>query len=317
MMLDLANSTVMVTGTNDMIGLHVMATLKRLGADVVGIGDLNSDLGSLQYLENEIRRFKPDVIFYIPAERHGIAVHKQYPGSVYYDSVILFSHLVDAARDARVKKVVNVLSNCVYPEGIAVPHRESEVWDGLPEKTLVPHGMGRRMSLVQAAAYRTQYDLHTVSLVMASVYGSQDNFDPKSSQVMASMIRRFVEAKDNGVQTVTCWGSGAPTREFIYVRDAVRGVIEAAVNYDTDEPLNIGTQYEISIKDLTELIARVVGFEGVIEWDRSKPDGRARVCLDSTRMRAVLPRWELVSLEDGIRDTVNWFRMTEMGVSSL
>jgi nucleoside-diphosphate-sugar epimerase len=315
-MLNLADSTVLVTGANDMIGLHVLTTLKRLGADVVGIGDLHSDLGSLQYLDSEIQRFKPDIVFYVPGERHGIAVHKQYPGTVYYDSVIIFAHLMDAARKAGVRQVVNVLSNCVYPHGIAVPHSESEIWSGLPEATLIPHGMGRRMSLVHAAAYRAQYGIRTASLVIASVYGSHDNFDPASAQVMASMIRRFVEAEARGVDKVVCWGSGSPTREFIHVRDAVRGILEAAVHYDSDEALNIGTQDEVSIRELTETIARVVGYRGEIEWDTSKPDGRPRVCLDNSRMREVLPSWSLTSLEDGVRETVNWYRNTELKFSN-
>jgi nucleoside-diphosphate-sugar epimerase len=309
----LGERTVMVTGANDMIGLHVLTALKRLGAQVVGIGDLHSDLGSLQYLENEIQRFRPDLIFYIPAERHGIAVHRDFPGTVYYESLVVFAHLMDAARRAGVTKVVNVLSNCVYPEHIPIPHREADVWNGLPEATLIPHGMGRRMSLVHGAAYRAQYGLSTISLILASVYGSHDNFDPGSAQVMASMIRRFVDAHARGERTVTCWGTGEPTREFIHVRDAVRGVLNAALHYDDDLPLNIGTQQEISIRDLTEAIARVVGYEGAVEWDTSKPDGRPRVCLDSSRMRELLPAWDLVPLERGVRETVDWLTAGGLG----
>lgn len=313
-MLDLSTATIMVTGANDMIGLHVLTTLKRLGAEVIGIGDLHSDIGSLQYLENEIRRFKPDVVFYIPADRHGIAVHKQFPGAVYYDSVIIFSHLMDASRKAGVNKIVNVLSNCVYPDTIPVPHRESEIWNGLPEATLIPHGMGRRMSLIHAAAYRAQYGIHTASLILASVYGSHDNFDPRKCQVMASMIRRFVEAKARGDQKVVCWGSGKPTREFIHITDAVRGVLGAALYYNSDEPLNIGTQNEISIGELTELVAGIVGYKGIIEWDTSKPDGRPRVCLNSSRMREILPRWEMIGLDQGIRETVDWLKTGDPGL---
>jgi len=315
-MIDLANSTILVTGANDMIGLHVLTTLKRLGANVVGIGDLHSDMGSLQYLENEILKFHPDIIFYIPAERHGIAVHKQYPGTVYYESVVIFSHLLEAARHSGVKKVVNVLSNCVYPDGIPIPFREQDVWNGLPEKTLIPHGMGRRMSLIHAASYRAQYGLSTISLVLASVYGSHDNFDPKSAQVMASLIRRFVEAEEQKMDKVVCWGTGAPTREFIHVNDAVRGVLTAAVHYDSDDVLNIGTQQEVSIKDTTELIATMVEYRGEIRWDTSKPDGRPRVCLDSSRMREVLPRWELTSLEKGVKNTIEWLRMGNLSFST-
>lgn len=315
-MIDLSKSTVMITGANDMIGLHVLTTLKRLGANVVGIGDLHSDMGSLQYLENEIMGFKPDIVFYIPAERHGIAVHKQFPGTVYYESVVMFSHLLEAARRCGVKKVVNVLSNCVYPDNIPIPYAERDIWNGLPEKTLIPHGMGRRMSLIHAASYRAQYGLSTISLVLASVYGSHDNFDPKSAQVMASMIRRFVEAEENDLDKVVCWGTGSPTREFIHVSDAVKGILTAAVHYDSDEVMNIGTQQEVSIREITETIAKIVDYKGDIEWDTSRPDGRPRVCLDSSRMRELLPQWKLASLEKGISNTIDWLRMGEVSLFS-
>lgn len=316
-MTNLRQGTVMVTGASDMIGLHLLTTLRRLGVDVVGVGDLHADLGSLQYLEQEIRRFRPRVIFYVPSERYGIAVHRDHPGSVYYEAITVFSHLLEAARLAEVGKVVNVLSNCVYPESADVPHREEDMWSGLPAEALVPYGMGRRMSLIHAATYREEYGLATISLVLASVYGANDNFDPTSSQVMASMVRRFAEATERGSPVETCWGDGTPTREFMHVRDAVRGVIEAAIHYDDPAPLNVCTGQEIAIRELAERVARLAGYEGRIEWDTSKPGGRRRVCLDPGRMRERLPSWPLVGLDDGIRETLDWYRKTAMQWSVL
>jgi GDP-L-fucose synthase len=311
--MDLRNTTALVTGANDLIGMHVMTTLRRLGAKVAGVADLHSDLGSLQYLENEILQTRPELVFFVPSERYGIAVHKQAPGTVYYESVIVFAHLMDAARQAGVRKVINVMSNCVYPERAPIPHKEAHVWDGLPEQTLIPHGMGRRMSLVHSAAYRSQYGLSTISLVMASVYGPHDNFDPVSAQVLAAMIRRFVDAADRDLPEVVCWGSGNATREFIHVRDAVRGILEAAVYYDGDEPLNIGSQDEVTIRRLTEVIASAANYRGKIVWDTDKPEGRPRVCLDSSRMRDLLPRWNLLNLEQGVAETVRWYRSSGDG----
>lgn len=305
------NETVLVTGINDMVGMHLSARLRCLGAEVVGIGDLRADIGSLTYLENEIERFKPAVVFHVPGHRYGIAMHRRFPGEIYYESVSGFSHLLEASRKAGVRKVVNVLSNCVYPEKIAVPHRESELWDGLPEETLIPHGMARRMSVVHAAAYREQYGLKTASVILASVYGSNDNFDPKSAQVMASMITRFATAADQKSDKVVCWGSGRPTREFIHVRDAVVGLLRVAESYDDPTPLNVGSGEEVSIKDLTKIIAAGAGFKGAVEWDTTKPEGRARVCLDCTRMRQMLPPWKQLSLEEGVRETMDWFRRME------
>lgn len=311
----IADQTILVTGINDMVGMHLSTRLRCLGAQVVGIGDLRADIGSLTYLENEIERFKPGVVFHVPGHRYGIAMHRDYPGEVYYESVVSFAHLLEACRKAGVKKVVNVLSNCIYPEKIEVPHREEEVWEGLPEETLIPHGMARRMSIVHGAAYRAQYGLSTASVVLASVYGSNDNFDPRTAQVMASMITRFVKAVEEKRDKVVCWGSGSPTREFIHVRDAVIGLIHAAECYDEDMPLNIGSQNEISIRELTEVIANCAGYEGRIEWDTSKPEGRARVCLDCSRMRNLLPEWKPLSIEEGVQETMEWYRRMEPSVA--
>jgi GDP-L-fucose synthase len=309
--MNMADQTVLVTGINDMVGMHLSTRLRCLGAKVVGIGDLRADIGSLTYLENEIERFQPSFVFHVPGHRYGIAMHRDYPGDVYYESVVSFAHLLEACRKAGVKKVVNVLSNCVYPQKIEIPHREDEMWDGLPEETLIPHGMARRVSIVHGAAYRAQHGLSTISVVLASVYGSNDNFDPKSAQVMASMITRFVKAVEEGKDKVVCWGSGNPTREFIHVRDAAIGLIHAAAHYDDDMPLNVGSQNEISIRDLTGTIAKCAGYDGKIEWDTSKPEGRARVCLDCSRMRELLPEWTQLSIEEGVRETMDWYRRME------
>jgi len=306
--MEISNEVVLVTGINDMVGLHLLSTLRRMGTRVVGIGELHADMGSLTYLENEVLRARPSVVFHVPGHRYGIAVHKNFPGDVYYESLVTFAHLLEACRKAGVGKVINVLSNCVYPEDIPLPYSELELWNGLPEETLIPHGMSRRISVLHGEAYRSQHGLKTISVVLASVYGSNDNFDPKTSQVMASMIRRFVDATDAQLPEVSCWGTGEPTREFIHVRDAVVGLIKAAAHYDDVLPLNIGSQDEISIRDLTNTIARVAGYGGEIVWDTTKPDGRARVCLDSSRMRELLPAWEMFDIEEGVAETIDWYR---------
>ena len=306
--MNIADEKILITGINDMIGLSMLSTLKQMGATVVRIGDIHEDIGSLSYLESEILRFKPSIVFHIPGDRHGIAVHQNSPGNIYYESVVIFAHLLEASRHAGVKKIINVLSNCVYPEKINVPYKENEIWEGLPEKTLIPHGLARRVSIVHSNAYRAQYGINTISIVLASVYGPNDNFNPKSSQVMASMIQRFVEATDNKLDKVVSWGTGRPKREFIHVNDAVHGLLMSSIYYNEEAPLNIGTQQEYSIKEVTEIVAKCAGFLGEIEWDTTKPDGRERVCLDCSRMKSLLPPWENQSLETGIQDTIEWFR---------
>jgi len=312
--MEIKDTRILVTGVNDLVGLHLMSVLRSLGAEIVGIGDLHEDLGSINYLENEILRFKPSIIFHVPGHRYGIGVHHNYPGDVYYESIIIFSHLLEASRKAKVSKIVNVLSNCVYPEEIEIPYKESDIWSGLPEQTLIPHGMARRVSIIHGNAYRKQYGINTVSVVLASVYGPNDNFDMNSSQVFASMIRRFVEAEKNDIKKVICWGTGNPTREFIHVRDAVIGLIKVSKYYDEDVPLNIGSQNEISIKNLTKIITDSCGYNGKIIWDKTKPEGRLRVCLNSEKMRKALPNWEMLSYEDGIRDTINWYRNSNLEI---
>jgi len=306
--MDINKEKILVTGINDMVGLHLLSRLKSLGATVTGIGDLHGDIGSLTYLENEIKRLSPKLIFHVPGNRYGIATHMNSPGDVYYESTIIFSHLLEAARKAETEKVVNVLSNCVYPDSVKIPHKEIDIWNGLPEKTLIPHGMARRMSIIHGNAYRSQYNIKTISVVLASVYGPNDNFEPSSSQVMASMINRFVNAKDSNLEQVICWGTGRPTREFIHVRDAVMGLIYAGIHYDSQKPLNIGSANELSIKSITEIISKITKYQGKIIWNTKKPDGRERVCLDCTRMKKVLPIWKQLTLEEGILDTINWLR---------
>ena len=306
--MEISKKKILVTGINDLVGMTLISVLRNLGAKLVGLGDLHEDLGSLNYLENEILRFQPEIIFHVPGHRYGIAVHHNNPGDVYYESTIIFAHLLEAARKAGVSKIINVLSNCVYPEEIEIPYKEENIWLGLPEKTLIPHGMARRMSIIHGNAYWHQHGLKTISVVLASVYGPNDNFDESTSQVFASMIRRFMVAERNNLSEVVCWGSGNPTREFIHVRDAVLGLILSAKHYDEELPLNIGSQNEISIKELTELIANKCKYSGKILWDMTKPDGRPRVCLDSSRMKSLLPKWKMTSYEDGICETVNWFK---------
>ena len=306
--MDINKEKILVTGINDMVGLHLLSRLKSLGATVTGIGDLHGDIGSLTYLENEINRLSPKLIFHVPGNRYGIATHTNSPGEVYYESTIIFSHLLEAARKAKTKKVVNVLSNCVYPDSVEVPLKEKDIWNGLPEKTLIPHGMARRMSIVHGNSYWDQYDIKTISVILASVFGPNDNFDPSSSQVMASMINRFVSAKDSKLDQVLCWGTGNPTREFLHVRDAVMGLIYAGIHYDSQQPLNIGSGNEVSIKSITKIISNIIKYQGKIIWDTKKPDGRDRVCLDCNQMRKVLPIWKQLTIEEGIIDTIKWLR---------
>ena len=306
--MEIKNQRILVTGINDMVGQQLLSVLKGIGVPILGIGDLHEDIGSLTYLENEVKRFSPSMIFHVPGHRYGIAVHSNNPGDVYYESIVVFSHLLEAARKAGTKKVVNVLSNCVYPDSIEIPYKENDIWNGLPELTLIPHGMARRMSIIHGDAYRAQHNIKTISVILASVYGPNDNFNPESSQVMASMISRFAHAHDLGQEKVTCWGTGKPTREFIHVRDAVIGLLYAGIYYDAQEPLNIGSGKEISILKIVEIITNILNYKGEIVWDNNKSDGRKRVCLDCTFMKEVLPSWKQFSMEEGIKDTIYWFR---------
>ena len=238
----------------------------------------------------------------------GIGANRENPGRFFYENAIMGIQLIEAARVRNIEKTVVAGTICAYPKFAQPPFREETLWDGYPEETNAPYGVAKKALLVQCQAYRQQYGMNAIFLLPVNLYGPRDNFDLESSHVIPALIRKCVEACRRGDRRLVCWGDGSPTREFLYVEDAAEGLVTAAERYDGAEPVNLGTGREISIRDLTTLIARLTGFEGDIEWDTSRPNGQPRRMLDTSRAEQWFGFKARTTLEDGLAKTIDWYR---------
>ena len=248
-----------------------------------------------------------DLVIHLAASVGGIGFNQRNPGVLFYDNMIMGAQLMEAARRNSVEKFIQIGTVCAYPKFTPVPFKEGDLWDGYPEETNAPYGVAKKALLVQAQAYREQYGLNTIYLLPVNLYGPGDNFDLEDSHVIPALIRKCVEAADSGSEEITVWGTGTPTREFLYVEDCSRGIVQAARHYDEPDPVNLGSGEEISIKDLVNLIARISGFEGKIRWDSTRPDGQPRRCLDTQRAGKFGFTAE-IPFEDGLTRTVQWYK---------
>ena len=244
---------------------------------------------------------------HLAAEVGGIGANRDNPGRYWYANAIMGLNLLEESRRAGVVKYVQVGTICSYPNLTPVPFREDALWDGYPEVTNAPYGVAKKSLITGAAAYREQYGLNAVSLLPVNLYGPHDNFDPHTSHVIPALIRKMVEARDAGADVVTAWGTGRVSREFLFVRDAAEGIFAATERYDDPHPVNLGSGREIPIRDLTRLIADLVGFGGEIIWDETKPDGQPRRCLDTTRARERFGWEATTAFRDGLAETIRWY----------
>jgi GDP-L-fucose synthase len=264
-----------------------------------------------------LRDVRPDVILHLAAVVGGIGANREHPGEFFYQNLVMGTELMEQARLAGVGKFVAIGTICAYPKFTPVPFREEELWSGYPEETNAPYGLAKKMLLVQAQAYRQQYGFDAVYLLPTNLYGPGDNFDPRSSHVIPALIRKCVEAADNGQDEITVWGTGNPTREFLFVRDCAEGIVAAMEHYDSSEPVNLGSGEEIRIADLARLIAASTGFRGEIRFDPSQPDGQPRRKLDTSRALREFGWQARTSFEDGLRETVDWYRNARVPESAL
>jgi GDP-L-fucose synthase len=251
---------------------------------------------------------RPDVVLHLAAEVGGIGANRDNPGRFFYANMAMGLHVVEQARVSGVEKFVQVGTVCSYPKFTPVPFSEASLWDGYPEETNAPYGIAKKALLVMLAAYREQYDFPGIFLMPTNLYGPRDNFDPTSSHVIPALIRKCEEARIADEQSITCWGTGSASREFLYVDDCAEAIVSATERYDSPEPVNIGVGKEITIRELVELITEVTGFDGEIRWDTTKPDGQPRRVLDTTRAEEEIGFHAATSFEDGLRTTVDWFR---------
>lgn len=303
------NRRVCVTGGAGFLGSFVVEKLYQRGAKEVFVPRIEEyNLVQLEAIQRLLRDAKPQVILHLAALAGGIGANRARPAEFFYVNLMMGIQLMHEAWKAGVEKFVAVGTICAYPKYTPIPFKEEHLWDGYPEETNAPYGLAKKMLLVQAQAYRAQYGFNAIYPLPVNLYGPRDNFDLETSHVIPALIRKCIEAQENGIDHIVLWGDGSPTREFLYVEDAAEGLLLATERYDGPEPFNLGSGQEISIRDLAHLIARLTGFEGKIIWDTSKPNGQPRRALDTHRAEEFFGFRAKVPLEEGLRRTIEWYR---------
>jgi GDP-L-fucose synthase len=260
-------------------------------------------------VERLFESVQPEVLIHAAAVVGGIGANMAEPGRFFYENALMGIHLIEAARRYSVKKTVVLGTICAYPKFTPVPFSEDELWNGYPEETNAPYGVAKKALLVQCQSYRQQYGMNAIFLLPVNLYGPGDNFDPRSSHVIPALIRKCLEARARGDREIVLWGDGTPTREFLYVTDATRGILLATQKYDGEGPVNLGSGTEISIRDLAQMIARLTGFAGEIRWDVSMPNGQPRRCLDVSRAEKEFGFRATTPLDIGLEETISWYSM--------
>lgn len=304
-----SDRSVVVTGGNGFLGSYVVEGLKRRGCARPFVPrSRDFDLTRMDAIERMLDAARPDLVIHLAARVGGIGANRDHPGSFFYDNLMMGAQLIEACRRRETRKLVIAGTVCAYPKFTPVPFREDALWDGYPEETNAPYGIAKKALLVQCQAYRQEYGTNAIFVLPVNLYGPRDHFDPKVSHVIPALIKKFVEAQEAGAPEVVVWGDGTPTREFIHAADAAEGILLAAEKHDGPEPINLGSGHEVSIGDLARLVGQVVGYEGRLTFDPTKPNGQPRRRLDTTRAERLLGFRARRSLEEGLRETVDWFR---------
>ena len=304
-----AQPRILVTGGSGFLGRQVLAVLTERGyQDVVAPSHAEYELTNAEQVAACIDDVRPDAIVHLAAVVGGIAANQARPGDFFYQNLIMGAELMERARLADVQKFVALGTICAYPKFTAVPFHEEDLWSGYPEETNAPYGLAKKMLLVQAQAYRQQFGFNAIYLLPTNLYGPGDNFDPKTSHVIPSLIRKCLEAIDNRESSIVVWGTGNQTREFLYVRDCAEGIVAALERYDGSEPVNLGSGEELKVGDLARLVTQATGFAGEIRFDPSKPDGQPRRKLDTSRAEQLFGWKSTTPFTQGLRETVEWYR---------
>jgi GDP-L-fucose synthase len=307
----LANKRILVTGGSGFLGRPVIERLGSYGpAEVIAPRSERYDLREREAIRAVLADARPDVVVHLAAVVGGIGANMATPGQFFYENAIMGIQLIEESRLAGVMRFVCVGTVCAYPKYAPVPFKEDDLWNGYPEETNAPYGLAKKMLLVQLQAYRQQYGFQGVYLLPVNLYGPRDNFDEQTSHVIPALIKKCCDALDNGTDAITCWGTGLASREFLYVDDAAEGIARAAACYERADPANLGSGQEITIGELTDLIAELVGFQGEILWDDTKPDGQPRRWLDTSRAQREFGFRARTELRNGLARTIDWYRST-------
>jgi len=297
-----------VTGGAGFLGSSLVDKLRQRGARQIFVPrSADYDLTQTDAVRRMYEDAQPDIVIHLSAVVGGIGANRERPGEFFYKNLMMGITLIEEARLRGVEKFVAIGTICAYPKYTPVPFKEEDLWNGYPEETNAPYGLAKKMLLVQCQAYRQQYGFNGIFLLPVNLYGPGDNFDPRTSHVVPALIRKCVEAREEGRDHIVAWGTGKASREFIYVDDAAEGILLATEHYDKPEPVNIGAGFEITVRELAELIARLAGFKGQIRWDTSKPDGQPRRRLDTSRAEKEFGFRSQVPFEEGLRRTIEWY----------
>jgi GDP-L-fucose synthase len=307
-MIDLKEKHIVVTGGGGFLGRNVVKELKEKGYKNIFVPrSKDYDLRDINAVIKMLNDFKPDVIIHLAAVVGGIGANRAHPGRFFYDNAIMGIQLIEQARLHGIEKFVQIGTICAYPKYTPVPFKEEDLWNGYPEETNAPYGLAKKMLLVQLQAYRQEYGFNGIYLLPVNLYGPEDNFNPETSHVIPAMIRKFVEAKKANKDEVVLWGDGSPTREFLYVEDAAEGIILATEKYNKPDPVNLGAGFEIRIKDLAKMIKKMVGYNGKIIWDSTKPNGQPRRYLDTTKAEKEFGFRAKTNFEEGLKKVIKWY----------
>jgi GDP-L-fucose synthase len=303
------NKSILVTGASGFLGQHLVARLKEEGANVITPSHKDYDLVD----GNDVRKMYADnpnidQVIHLAAKVGGIGANREHPGSFMYDNLMMGVQLIHEGYKAKLPKFVALGTVCAYPKFTPVPFKEDDLWNGYPEETNAPYGLAKKMMLVQSEGYREEYGFNSIFLLPVNLYGPGDNFDPASSHVIPALIKKCVDAVDNGDDEIVVWGTGKASREFLFVDDVVDGILLASEKYDKSEPVNLGSSYEVTIKDLVDIIVEATGFKGKITWDSSKPDGQPRRKLDVSRAEKEFGFTSKTSFPEGLKKTIEWYR---------
>ncbi|OGS39271.1 MAG: GDP-fucose synthetase [Elusimicrobia bacterium RIFOXYD2_FULL_34_30] len=303
------NKRVVVTGGAGFLGTHLVNKLNKQECADVFIPKIEEyDLVKMEDIKRMYSDSTPDVVIHLAAIVGGIGANREHPGKFFYDNLMMGAQLMDIGRQIGIKKFVALGTICCYPKFTPVPFKEEDLWTGYPEETNAPYGLAKKMLLVQSQAYRHQYGFNSIFLMPVNLYGPSDNFNPNTSHVIPALIKKCFDAIKNNDKEIIVWGTGKATREFLYVEDAAEGIMLATENYNKPEPVNLGAGFEISIKNLVEIIVKLTGFKGKIVWDKTKPDGQPRRCLDVSKAEKEFGFKAKTNFEEGLRETIEWYK---------